>query len=54
MPFSNKIEQGLGFGTLEAKLNIPTQIAGSSGQFEGDFNLTAISDQQIKEVIRKV
>jgi hypothetical protein len=50
MSFLNKIKQGLGFGTLEAKLNVPGQIAGSSGQFEGDFILTAKSDQQIKEV----
>jgi hypothetical protein len=50
MSFLNKIKQGLGFGTLEAKLNVPGQIAGNSGQFEGDFILTAKSDQQIKEV----
>ena len=50
MSFLNKIKQGLGFGTLEAKLNVPGQIAGNSGQFEGDFVLTAKSDQQIKEV----
>ena len=50
MSFLNKIKQGLGIGTLEAKLNVPGQIAGNSGQFEGDFILTAKSDQQIKEV----
>lgn len=50
MSFFNKIKQGLGFGTLEAKLNVPGQVAGNSGQFEGDFILTAKSDQQIKEV----
>ncbi|HEY5270723.1 MAG TPA: hypothetical protein VII97_10330 [Anaerolineales bacterium] len=50
MSFLNKIKQGLGFGTLEAKLNVPGQIAGNSGQFEGDFILTAKSNQQIKEV----
>jgi len=50
MSFLNKIKQGLGFGTLEAKLNVPGQIAGNSGQIEGDFILTAKSDQQIKEV----
>jgi hypothetical protein len=50
MSFLNKIKQGLGFGTLEAKLNVPVQIAGNSGLIEGDFTLTAKSDQQIKEV----
>ena len=50
MSFFNKITQGLGLGTLEAKLNVPGQIAGNSGQFEGDFILTAKSGQQIKEV----
>jgi hypothetical protein len=50
MSFLNKIKQGLGLGTLEAKLNLPEQIAGNSGKFEGDFILTAKSDQQIKEV----
>lgn len=50
MSFFNKIKQGLGFGTLEAKLNIPVQIAGSAGQIEGDFILTAKSDQQVKEI----
>jgi hypothetical protein len=50
MSFFNKIKQGLGFGTLEAKLSVPGQVAGDSGQFEGDFVLTAKSDQQIKEV----
>jgi hypothetical protein len=50
MSFFNKIKQGLGFGTLEAKLNVPGQIAGNSGQFEGDFLLTAKSDQHIQEV----
>jgi hypothetical protein len=50
MSFLNKIKQGLGFGTLEAKLNVPGQIAGNSGQFEGDFILTAKSDQKIQEV----
>jgi hypothetical protein len=50
MSFFNKIKQGLGIGTLEAKLNVPGQIPGSSGQFEGDFILTAKSDQQVKEV----
>jgi hypothetical protein len=50
MSFLNKIKQGLGFGTLEAKLNVPGQIAGNSGKIEGDFILTAKSDQQIKEV----
>jgi len=50
MSFFNKIKQGLGFVTLDAKLNVPGQIAGNSGQFEGDFILTAKSDQQILEV----
>jgi hypothetical protein len=50
MSFFNKIKQGLGFGTLEAKLNVPVQIAGASGQLEGDFVLTAKSDQQVKEI----
>ena len=50
MSFFNKIKQGLGLGTLDAKLNVPGQIAGNSGQLEGDFILTAKSDQQIKEV----
>ncbi len=50
MSFFSKIKQGLGIGTLEAKLNVPGQIAGNSGQIEGDFILTAKSDQQIKEV----
>ena len=53
MSFLNKIKQGLGFGTLEAKLNVPGQIARNSGQFEGDFILTAKSDQQIKEIMVK-
>jgi hypothetical protein len=50
MGFFDKIKQGLGIGTMEAKLNVPGQIAGSSGQFEGDFILTAKSDQQVQEV----
>ena len=50
MSFFNKIKQGLGLGTLDAKLNVPAQITGTSGQFEGDFSLTAKSDQQIKEI----
>ena len=50
MSFLNKIKQGLGIGTMEAKLNVPGQIAGSSGQFEGDFILTAKSDQLVQEV----
>jgi len=50
MSFLSKIKKGLGIGTLDAKLNVPGQIAGSSGQLEGDFTLTAKSDQQVKEV----
>ncbi len=50
MSFFNKIKQGLGIGTLQAELNVPGQISGTSGRFEGDFILTAKSDQQIKEV----
>ncbi len=50
MSFLNKIKQGLGIGTLEAKLNVPGQVDGNTGQFEGDFVLTAKSDQHIKEV----
>jgi hypothetical protein len=53
MSFLSKIKKGLGIGTLEAKLNVPGQIAGDSGQIEGDFILTAKSDQQIKEVYVK-
>jgi hypothetical protein len=51
MSFLNKIKQGLGIGTLEAKLNIPGQIAGSSGQIEGDLVLTAKSDQHVLKAI---
>jgi len=50
MSFLKKIKQGLGIGTLEAKLDVPGEIKGSAGKFEGDFILTAKSDQQIKEV----
>jgi hypothetical protein len=50
MSFLNKIKQGLGIGTLDAKLNVPGQIAGNNGQFEGDFILTAKNNQQIIEV----
>ena|ERR1051326_252739 len=50
MSFFNKIKQGLGIGTLEAKLSVPGQIARNSGQVQGDFVLTAKSNQQIKEV----
>jgi hypothetical protein len=50
MSFLNKIKQGLGIGTLETKLNVPGQIDGNAGTFEGDFILTAKSGQQIKEV----
>jgi hypothetical protein len=50
MSFLNKLKQGLGIGTLEARLDVPAQIAGNSGQFEGDFVLTAKSDQQIISV----
>ncbi|OGO07612.1 MAG: hypothetical protein A3K46_00145 [Chloroflexi bacterium RBG_13_60_9] len=50
MSFLNKIKQGLGIGTLEAKLNVPGQIDGNAGKFEGDFILTAKSNQLIKEV----
>jgi hypothetical protein len=50
MSFLNKIKQGLGIGTLEAKLNVPGQIDGNVGIFEGDFVLTAKSGQHIKEV----
>ena len=53
MSFLKKIKQGLGIGTLEAKLDVPGEIDGNSGKFEGDFLLTAKSDQQIKEVAVK-
>jgi hypothetical protein len=50
MSFFNKIKQSLGIGTLAAKLDAPGQIARSSGQIEGNFVLTAKSDQRIKEI----
>jgi hypothetical protein len=53
MSFFNKIKKGLGFGTLEVHLYVPTPIAGNSGQLKGVLNLTAKSDQQINEVLVK-
>ena len=52
MSFFQRIKKGLGFGTLEAKLNV-WQIARDCDQIEGDFTLTAKSDQQINEVMVK-
>ncbi len=52
MSFFQKIKQGLGIGTLDAKLNV-WPVPGGCDQIEGDFNLTAKSSQKIKEVLVK-
>lgn len=50
MGFFSKIKQGLGIGTMDAKLNVPQQVAAASGQFQGEFILTAKNDQLVQEV----
>ncbi|MFA7324948.1 MAG: hypothetical protein WC005_11405 [Candidatus Nanopelagicales bacterium] len=49
----SKIKKGLGVGTISFDLVVPSQIAASAGQLEGDIVLTAKSAQQVVDVEAK-